>query len=66
MWCSERARPEMLLPRNWAVPAVAAGVLAAAERAGALPVMLENLCGYGPAEGKAGTPREKEKSYESH
>lgn len=42
------------------------GVLAATERAGALLVELENLCGYGPAEGKAGTPREKEKGHESH
>ena len=37
------------------------GVLAAAERPGALLEVLENLCGYGPAGGKAGTPREKEK-----
>jgi hypothetical protein len=37
------------------------GVLAAAERPGALLVVLENLQGYGPAEGRANTPREKEK-----
>ena len=47
-------------------PLLQRGVLAATERAGALLVELENLCGYGPAEGKAGTPREKEKGHESH
>jgi hypothetical protein len=41
-------------------------VLAAAGRAGALPVVLENLCGYGPAEGKVGTPGRRRKSHESH
>ena len=35
-----------------ALPAVAAGVLAAAERNGALLVSLENLYGYGPTGGK--------------
>ena len=35
--------------------------LAAAGRGGALLVVLKNLCGYGPAEGKADSPREKEK-----
>jgi hypothetical protein len=33
------------------------GMLTAAERTGVLLVVLENLCGYGPAEGKAGPPR---------
>lgn len=33
---------------------------------GASVVVLENLCDYGPAGGKAGTPREKEKGHESH
>ncbi len=42
-------------------PLMRRGTLAAAGRAGALPVMLENLYGYGPAEGKAGPSREKEK-----
>jgi hypothetical protein len=36
-------------------------VLAAAERTGALLVVMENLRSYGGAGGKAGTPREKEK-----
>jgi hypothetical protein len=31
-----------------------------------LLVVRENLCGYGPAEGRAGPPREKEKGHESH
>ena len=44
-----------------AVSAVAAGVLAAAERTGALLVVVENLRGYGGAGAKPGTPREKEK-----
>jgi hypothetical protein len=43
------------------VPLFQRGVLAAAGRAGALLVALDNLSGYGPAEGKAGPPREKEK-----
>jgi hypothetical protein len=42
-------------------PLLRRGRLAAAGRAGALLVVLENLCGYGPAEGEAGTPEEKEK-----
>jgi hypothetical protein len=33
---------------QWPLPAVAAGVLAAAERTGARLVVLENLYGYGP------------------
>ena len=44
-----------------AVSAVAAGVLAAAERTGALQVVVENLRGYGWARSRAGPPREKEK-----
>jgi hypothetical protein len=44
-----------------AVPTAAAGVLAAAERTGALLVVVENLRGYGRAGSKASTPREKEK-----
>jgi hypothetical protein len=42
-------------------PSARRGTLAAAGRAGALLVMLENLYGYGPAKGKAGPSREKEK-----
>jgi predicted secreted protein len=49
-----------------AVPAVAAGVLAAAERTGALQVVVENLRGYGRAESGAGPPREKEKGHGSY
>ena len=57
-----RAGPSMPRVRSGrAVPALQRGVLAAAERAGALPVALENSCGSGPAEDKAGPPREKEK-----
>jgi uncharacterized protein YbjT (DUF2867 family) len=41
-------------------PLLRRGVLAAAERTRALLVVLDNLCGYGPAGGKAGMPREKE------
>jgi carbonic anhydrase len=37
------------------------GVLAASERTGALPAVVTNLCGYGPAGGKAGTPRRRRK-----
>jgi hypothetical protein len=40
-------------------PLLRPGMLAAAERTRALLVVLENLCGYGPARGKVGRPREK-------
>jgi len=46
-----------------AVPAVAAGVLAPAGRTGVL-LVVENLGGYGGAEGQVGTPREKEKGHD--
>ena len=46
---------------GWSGPAVSAGVLAAAERTGALLVVLENLCGYGPAGGQNRHAQEKEK-----
>jgi hypothetical protein len=46
-----------------AVPAVVAGVLAPAGGTGAL-LVVENLGGHGGAEGKADTPREREKGHD--
>jgi hypothetical protein len=42
------------------------GRLAAAGRAGALLVVFENLCGYGPAEGNADAPTRRRNGHGSH
>ena len=58
-WCTSALMPR--IRSGWSGPAVSAGVLAAAERTGALLVVLENLCGYGPAGGQNRHAQEKEK-----
>jgi uncharacterized protein YbjT (DUF2867 family) len=47
-------------------PPLHRGGLAAAARTGALPVVLENLCGYGPAGIKPARRGRRRKGHESH